>query len=217
MTDASFPRLSPATIADSPAPDNDDSHIVGILLAAGTSSRFGERNKLLADLDGEPVVRAAARTLLDAPVSEVIAVVGYEDQSVRETLADLELRVVFNSDYEVGLSTSVAQGVSAADAVNAEAVVFLPGDMPWVDPATVVLLIDAYRAGWATALAAAYDGRRGHPVLFDRKYFDALQDVDGDVGGRTVLLESDESALVETGDPGVIKDIDTTDDLRRHR
>lgn len=217
MTDASFPRLFPATIADSTAPDDDKPHIVGILLAAGTSSRFGDRNKLLAELDGESVVRAAARTLLDAPVSEMIAVVGYEDESVREAIADLDPRFAYNSDYEAGLSTSVAEGVAVADAVDAEAVVFLPGDMPWVDPATVVLLIDAYRAGLATALAAAYDGRRGHPVLFDRKYFDALQDVDGDVGGRIVLLESDERALVETGDPGVIKDIDTADDLRRHR
>jgi molybdenum cofactor cytidylyltransferase len=94
--------------------------------------------------------------------------------------------------------------------------VFLPGDMPDVDPSTVDLLVDAFRAELGTALAAAYDGRRGNPVLFGREHFEALLAVEGDVGGRAVLVGSDGGGLVETGDPGVTVDVDTTDDLRRH-
>jgi molybdenum cofactor cytidylyltransferase len=198
--------------ADATAPT-----VVGVLLAGGTSSRFGDRNKLLAEVDGEPLGRRAAGTLLEADLGEVIAVLGHESEAVRAALADLDVRFVENPAYEEGLSTSVSRGAAAVGSTDADAAVFLPGDMPAVDPATVGLLVDAYRAGIGSALAAAYDGRRGNPVLFDRAHFEALAGVEGDVGGRPVLLESDGGALVETTDPGVVEDVDTTDDLRRHR
>ena len=90
---------------------------------------------------------------------------------------------------------------------------FALGDMPAVRSATVDALVAAYRAEVGDALAAAYQGQRGNPVLFGRRHFDALADVDGDTGGRAVLLESDDAALVETGDPGVVADVDEPGDL----
>ncbi|MFB6171096.1 MAG: NTP transferase domain-containing protein [Haloarculaceae archaeon] len=214
MTD--LPRLDPETVADALTdPARPRPAVAGVLLAGGTSSRFGEANKLLADLDGDPLVRHAARTLLAADLDEVVVVLGHEAAAVREALADLDVRFVDNPDYEAGLSTSVARGVEAA--ATADAALFLPGDMPAVDPSTVEALVDAYRAGLATALAAAYGERRGNPVLFDGRHFDALRDVDGDVGGRRVLLDGDRSALVVTDDPGVVADVDTVADLRRRR
>lgn len=218
MTDDDLPIHDREAIGEAlDAASGPDPTVVGVLLAGGTSSRFGEANKLLAELDGEPLVRRAARTLLDAGLNEVIAVVGHEAEAVRSALSDLDVRIVANPDYEVGLSTSVSRGVAAASEAGADAAVFLPGDMPLVDPATVSLVVDAYRAGLATALAAACDGRRGNPVLFDRRHFEALLAVSGDVGGRPVLVGSDGGALVETGDTGILEDIDTTDDLRRQR
>lgn len=218
MTDDGLPRYDVEAVAEAlAAADPADRRVLGVLLAAGTSSRFGETNKLLADLDGEPLVRHAARTLLGADLDGVVVVVGHEADAVEAALADLDLRVVRNPDYGEGLSTSVIQGVSAAREEDADAAAFLPGDMPGVDPSTVVALVDAYRAGLGTALAAACDGRRGNPVLFDRRHFEALLAVEGDVGGRPVLVGSEEGALVETGDPGVLADVDTTADLERRR
>jgi molybdenum cofactor cytidylyltransferase len=195
--------------------DPGERSIVGVLLAGGTSSRFGEANKLLAELDGEPLVRHAARTLLDAALSDVVAVLGYEAEAVASALDGLDVGLVRNPDYEEGLSTSVARGVEAARNAGADAALFLPGDMPAVEPATVMLLADAYRAGLGTALAAAHEGRRGNPVLFDAAHFDALLAVEGDTGGRPVLLGSDDSALVEVDDPGIGEDVDTIGDLER--
>lgn len=195
--------------------DPGERSIVGVLLAGGTSSRFGEANKLLAELDGEPLMRHAARTLLDAALSDVVAVLGYEAEAVASALDGLDVGLVRNPDYEEGLSTSVARGVEAARDAGADAALFLPGDMPAVEPATVMLLADAYRAGLGTALAAAHEGRRGNPVLFDAAHFDALLAVEGDTGGRPVLLGSDDSALVEVDDPGIGEDVDTIGDLER--
>lgn len=217
MTGADLPRYDPDRVAAALADDAPAPTVVGVVLAAGTSSRFGDRNKLLVDLDGEPVVRRAARTLLDAGPSGVVVVLGHEADRVRAALADLDVRFVHNPAHGDGLSTSVSRGVDAACEGGADAALFLPGDVPDVDPATATLLVDAYRAGLATAVAPTHDGRRGNPVLFDRAQFDALRAVDGDVGGRDVLLDGDRSALVDVDDPGVVADVDTVADLRRRR
>ncbi|MFC6765238.1 nucleotidyltransferase family protein [Natrinema soli] len=210
-----FPCYGADAIADAlERTDPLESTIVGVVLAGGTSSRFGSANKLLAELDGEPLIRHASRTLVDAALSEVIVILGYEAEAVRTALSGVNARTISNPSYEEGLSTSVEAAIRAVGTPETDAVVFLPGDMPTVDSSTVQLLVDAYRAELGTALAAAYDGHRGNPVLFDRSHFDALLDVTGDVGGLPVLAESDDSALIETGDPGVLVDIDTITDLR---
>lgn len=211
-----LPVVSRAAVEDAPAGAPDDRRVAGVLLAAGTSSRFGEANKLLAALDGEPVVRHAARTLLDpaAGLDRVVAVVGHEADRVRAALPD-GLAVVENPNYERGQATSVQAGVEAVR--EADAAVFALGDLPRVRPETVGLLVRAFRAGLGDPLAAACEGRRGNPVLFGARHFDALADVAGDTGGRRILLESDDAALVETGDPGVLRDVDTPEDLERLR
>jgi molybdenum cofactor cytidylyltransferase len=189
--------------------------VAGVLLAAGRSERFGAANKLLADLDGEPLVRHAAVTLTAAPLDRVVAVVGHEADRVRTALSDLPLSVVDNPDHAEGQSTSVRAGVQAVR--GADALVFALGDMPRVDPETVALLVDAYRAGLGDPLAAAHEGRRGNPVLFGARHFEALADVAGDTGGRRLLTTHEDAALVGTGDPGVRQDVDTPAALERLR
>jgi len=206
--DADLPVVDPPATVDDPVRTG---RVAGVLLAAGTSSRFGEANKLLARVDGDPIVRRAGRTLAGADVSPLLAVVGHEAERVREALSGLGYRIVENPAYARGQATSVRAGIGALDGVDA--VVLALGDMPFVDPATIDALVRTYRAGTWTALAAACRGRRGNPVLFDATHFDALTDVEGDVGGRAILLDGDASALVETGDPGVLRDVDTRGDL----
>jgi len=193
-----------------------DATVAGVLLAAGDSERFGERDKLLATVDGEPLVRRAARTLTDAEVDPVAAVVRPDASDVRDALAGLGLTAVENPNAAAGQATSVRRGVAWARE-RADAVVFALGDMPRVDPGTVDRLVAAYREGRGSALAAGYDGRRGNPVLFDGRHFDALAAVAGDTGGRAVFERAADSAVVETGDPGVRADVDTPADLDRLR
>lgn len=203
-------------IVDPPDAPAGDGVIIGILLAAGTSSRFGEANKLLVEIDGEPIVRAAAQSLVSSRVDDVIVVVGYEADRIREVLADLPVSIVDNPAYADGQATSVRIGAESARG-RADAVVFALGDMPRVAPASVDALIAAYLDGAGDALAAACDGQRGNPVLFDARFFDRLAAVTGDSGARDLLLDSDAAALVETGDQGVLADVDTDRDLERLR
>lgn len=195
------------------AVDQDDvggEPIAGLVLAAGEGTRFGADNKLLASVGGEPVVVRAVRTLLAADIGPVTVVVGHEADRVRAALSELPVDTVENPRYREGQAMSVRVGIEALPEGTPAAVVAL-GDMPFVDPGTVDALCRAYRADVGSALAAAADGRRGNPVLFDSRYFDALADLEGDVGGRKILRE--EGTLVETGDPGVLKDVDRPADL----
>jgi molybdenum cofactor cytidylyltransferase len=189
--------------------------IAGVLLAAGTSSRFGERNKLLATHDGDAIVRHAAQTLLDAGLGPVVVVVGHEAERVMAALDGLDVVFVTNEAYASGQASSVRAGVRAVleEAPPVDAAVIALGDMPFVSPDTVETLVDAYAAEVGDALAAAYDGVRGNPVLFDHRFFDDLAGVSGDVGGKQILLESGASACIEVADPGVRRDVDEPTDL----
>ncbi len=189
--------------------------VAGVLLAAGTSSRFDGGNKLLAELDGEPLVRHAGRRFARADLDPRVAVVGRDADAVREALAGLGFEFVENPDYADGQATSVRAGLEALPTVAGA--VFALGDMPRIDAGSIEALIDTYRTGRWSALAAAVDDQRGNPVLFDARHFDALAALDGDTGGRDVLLGAADAALVETADPGVVQDVDTVADLERLR
>ncbi|MGM0605360.1 MAG: nucleotidyltransferase family protein [Halobacteriota archaeon] len=191
-----------------------DHRTTGLLLAAGTSSRYGDQNKLLASVEGEPIVVRAARTLLSSSLGEVIVVVGYEADRVRAALEGLSVTIVSNPAYESGQASSVRTGIEAViDRPAADAVLLALGDMPFVDPETIDTLCAAHRGGVGDAIAPVYDGERGNPVLFDRRHFDRLAAVEGDVGGRSILLTGDHSVLVAVCDPGVRRDVDEPSDL----
>lgn len=198
----------------------DGPRVVGVLLAAGRSTRFGESNKLLADVDGEPVVRHSARTLLaavaggdDADANPVtVVVLGHEADAVRESLSDLPVETVENNDYAAGQATSVARGVAWARERDADAVLVALGDMPWVDSDTCDRLLAAFADSDRDIAVPTYEGRRGNPVVFGARHFDALADVEGDVGGRA-LFDAEPVAFVAVDDPGIHRDVDTVDDL----
>ncbi|MFB6132292.1 MAG: nucleotidyltransferase family protein [Halanaeroarchaeum sp.] len=190
-----------------------NTHIVGILLAAGDSSRFGDSNKLLGEVNGRAMVTASATTLCEAQVDTAIAVVSPEAERVRDAVPN-GVGIVETDASRSVLSTSVSTGVRAARKRGGDAVLFALGDMPWVERDSVEALVAAYRAGFGSALAAACDGERGNPVIFGARHFDRLSSLSGDVGGRAILGDVSDGALIETNDPGVIRDIDTPADLR---
>lgn len=192
------------------------SDIAGVLLAAGEGTRFDGGNKLLAEVerDGEraAVVRLAAERLLDAPVTEAVAVLGHDAARVGDALTPLPIETVRNRDYASGQATSVCQGVSWARARNVDAAMFALGDMPWVAPSTYRALVDNWRATDAGMVVPTFEGRRGNPVIFGARHFDELSRVTGDSGGRD-LLEKQPVEWVPVEDPGIRRDVDTRDDL----
>ena len=119
--------------------------IVAILLAAGRSQRMGGRNKLLMDVEGQPMVRRVAATLLASRVEQVIAVLGHDRALVAAALAGLPLRIVVNAQHGSGQMSSVRAGI-AAIADDPAAIVVALADQPALRPADIDFLIDAFLA-----------------------------------------------------------------------
>ena len=193
--------------------DSGHGTVGAVMLGAGTSSRFGDGNKLLATIEGTPMIVRVGRTVLRSSLDEGVVVLGHEAGRVAESLDGLSLATVTNEAYGIGQSTSLQRGIEFASNADWDAAVVLLGDMPFLSPETVDRLVAAYRAGAGPIVAPRYEGQRGHPVVFDRSLFGRLMDVSGDRGGRELVRDHPETVLLDTEDPGVRRDIDTTGDL----
>ena len=203
--------------------------IAGILLASGASTRFGG-DKLLATLEGRPVVRWSAEALAGA-VDELVVVVredphrsalrpkvrsaegrSHDGSPIRRALEGIPIRWAINRDADQGMSTTIRAGITALPA-HVEAAIIALGDQPLVDRHVVEALAARWREGGALAVQPCYEDGRGHPVLFDASLFPAFHALEGDVGARAVLDSAgDALALLSVAGPRPI-DVDTPDAL----
>ena len=195
-----------------------------IVLAAGQSSRFRaaggpDLTKLVAKLDGKPIVRRVVEAALATKARPVVVVTGYARDSVEGAVADLDIGLVFNPKFASGLASSLKAGLAATPPDVAGALVLL-GDMPWIEPQLIDALVDAFLAR-EDALAAVplREGRRGNPVLLGRGLFEAAMRLTGDEGARRLIgvLGEGELVEVEASNMGVMFDVDTPSDLATAR
>jgi molybdenum cofactor cytidylyltransferase len=182
--------------------------IVGILLAAGSASRFGG-DKLLALLPDRRPIGVAALEHLAAVVDTVVAVVRPHDHALMATYAARGARIATCWRAADGMGVSLAWGVRAAP-VAAGWVIAL-ADMPWVQPATIALVTAALRKG-ALVAAPSCHGTRGHPVGFAAACYAELTTLVGDEGARPIVARH-QAVLIETGDAGILRDVDIPRDL----
>jgi molybdenum cofactor cytidylyltransferase len=182
------------------------------LLAAGESRRWGADNKLLAPVDGKPMVRHTAEAILESGVRPVLVVTGHEAADIQSALAGLKLSFHHAPDFADGMSASLKAGVAAVPDDCSGALICL-GDMPFVRPGTLDRLADAH-AGQA-ALFPTYRGKRGNPVLLARSLFADIMRLSGDEGARTLLRAiPDQVGELAVDDPGILRDVDQPDALR---
>ena len=197
--------------------------ICALVLAAGKASRFraaageaGPPTKLVALLDGKPLVRHVAEAALASPATCTIVVTGHAGAEVRAALAGLPLTFIDNPDFATGLASSLRRGIAAVPDDCAGALILL-GDMPLVSPAVIARLIEAFEAEPAArAVTPTFGGRRGNPVLISRALFPAVAQLAGDVGARPLLVAAGEAVRdVPFEDEAVAFDVDTPDALGR--
>ncbi|HEY3301226.1 MAG TPA: nucleotidyltransferase family protein [Methylophilaceae bacterium] len=190
--------------------------MVGILLAAGFSRRFGASNKLLQALpDGCPIGLAAAKRLVAAiPLS--IAIVRPENKALAQLLQEAGLKVFCcgEQDTEMADSLSAAVKLSADFSESNDGFMIALADMPYIDSLTIVAIAAKLREG-AAIVVPTYQGKRGHPVGFSAKFRAELENLHGDEGARSILKRYPEDIIfLECDDAGILADIDTPADLR---
>ncbi len=187
--------------------------VAGLILAAGAARRMG-RPKQLLDWGGRPLVRVAAETALAGGLEPVVVVVGHAHEQVAAALDGLPVTVIHNPDYAAGQSGSLRAGLDAL-APDTQAALVLLGDQPYVTPAIIAALADAWRRSSAAAVAPVYGGQRGNPVLFDRALFPELRAISGDRGARDLLAAlAGRVELLPFDDTRPLLDIDTPEDYR---
>lgn len=186
-------------------------NVVAILLAAGSATRFGS-DKLLHCLPHEvPIAIQAARHLRIVFEENVLAVVRPEATQLSDRLRKEGCQVVVCENAAEGMGASLACATRAA--AEAGGFVVALADMPFIRSSTIAAVRDALVAG-APLVAPYFRARRGHPVGISAKFRSELEALRGDEGAKKIVA-ANESSLVKipVGDPGVLRDIDTPQDL----
>ncbi len=185
--------------------------IAGVLLAAGTASRMGT-NKLLLDLGAEPMVRRAARQVIEAGLSPVIVVLGFEAARVAAALEGLGVETVINNDHAKGINSSVQLGIARVPA-DCDAAVVALGDMPLVTAHMIAAMVERYRAGEEPLVISMYDDVQAPPTLYGRALFGEFAGPDGEGCGRRIVGEHRDRAAVMRWPTSLLADIDRPDDV----
>jgi CTP:molybdopterin cytidylyltransferase MocA len=183
--------------------------IAGLILAAGEGTRFGPEPKLLAELDGRPLLEHAIRAQCAVPELErVVVVLGAHAKRVLERVDFDRAQPVECEGWSQGQAVSLRCGVE--ELRGAAKVIVTLGDEPLITPQVVARFVSE-----PPGTQAVYDGRPGHPVVLGPDHFAALLSLTGDRGARELLAGGRKIELGGLGDMG--RDVDTTEDLERMR
>ena len=185
--------------------------IAGVILAAGASRRMG-KNKMLLELEGETLVRRAAKRALGAGLSPVVVVIGHEAARLRAELKDLSLELVVNPDYTGPTSGSLHRGLNTLGA-DVEAAVVMLADMVRVTADSLAMLVAAARGTAAPLVVSRYGGVTAPPLLFRRALFGELLAWTGEGCGKVVVQAHKHEAMYVDRPEALLADVDTPEDF----
>ncbi|MGE0022380.1 MAG: NTP transferase domain-containing protein [Hyphomicrobium sp.] len=191
--------------------------LAAVLLAGGASRRFGADNKLLATVDGAPMVARVARAILDGGVSELIAVTGAEHAAYVAALDSFPVTFAPNIAWDEGIGGSIATGVRALPD-GALGAFIVPGDLPNLTADVFRSLGSAFAGaqGAKVVVPVIAGGEQRNPVLWPRAWFSELAALSGPAGGKSLLDRVGDARLdVAFADASLFSDIDTRGDYDR--
>ena len=189
--------------------------IGALILAAGCSSRAGTVNKLLYEISGKPLVVHVAQHLKHSRVDRIIAVTGYDWRQVEARLVDSQISCCRNVAHASGLASSLTCGISAL--YDMDNIIVCLGDMPDVTADVIDQLISVSAVTPDKSIfIPTWQGQRGNPLMFAKKFFDKLLALQGDAGARILSNQYPEEAVeVEVNCSGILKDYDTYEELQK--
>ena len=190
--------------------------VAGVILAAGEAKRMG-RNKLLLPWGQTTVLGQTIANVARSGLHSCLAVTGYEHEHAEAIARAHGVETRRNDDYATGMITSVQAAVRHLPE-TVEALMVVLGDQPMVSPAIIDELIQAYAAGPKGLVAPAYRGKRGNPVVIDRRFFTELLALPPDDAPRTLLKRHpDELLTLDVAEESILRDLDWPQDYERYR
>ena len=191
-----------------------NNNIKKILLAAGESKRFGDKNKLSEIINGKPIINHILDTLFEIfDPSELIVIVGHEQNIIKNLIFNKDIKILENKDYRKGIGTSIALGMNNLN-VNIDGVMIIPADMPYINSKDLINLEKKFmELNCLKVVIPEHNYRIGNPVILPRNYFKTLKSLKDDFGARSLIRKKDIITL-KTGF-GTIFDIDTKEELAK--
>ncbi len=199
-----------------------DLKLGAVILAAGLSKRYGTDNKLLAIVDGQPIIESVLKTVVTCQFDRVVVVVQSTDDAVGEIVKKrFPVTIAVNSQPSAGMGKSLAIGAGAIVGAGAiqgsdlKGIAIFPGDVPFIQPATINKLVEQFaKSGCAKIIRPMVGDQPGHPVLFPGNLIEELCQLTGDVGGR-ILIDRHPHLVkrVQVQDRGAVLDVDWPVDL----
>jgi len=197
-------------------PGMDKKPTAGIILAAGTSTRFGSLKHMFRV--GEKtilsmVIDASVKSNLD----RIVLVLGYRSDTIMTAidnhLQNPKIRTVINTRYQDGMSSSLQCGMMEIKDEFPSVMIIL-GDHPLLDTNTINILLDRFRSSDKAICVPAYKGKRGLPVCFGNRFYADIMNITGDIGARHIIQKNPEQVLtVEVDNPDCLFDVDNDDDV----
>lgn len=191
---------------------------IGILLAAGRSTRFGRDKRFECLPDTTPIALASALNL-KAAVDRLFIAIHEDDQDFETLLHAAQLEFFVCTEASQGMGNSIGQisqqivNKLGGEGVQAGQCLLALADMPFIHPNSYQLMVEALNQG-ASIVRPQYQGQSGHPVGFSAKWWPALQALEGEHGGRDLIAaHENECAYIPCDDAGVVMDVDYPDDL----
>jgi molybdenum cofactor cytidylyltransferase len=186
--------------------------VTGLILAAGQGKRLGGVKPLLTH-ETATLIEMVIANFRASKLDNIILVLGHDARRVVQKIPLAGLKIVINPTPSLGMSASIQRGMAHL-ATRSEAIMIAMGDMPLVGPETINQLIAAFDKSKKGIAVPVYDKQRGHPVIFDqKKYFDRLLELRGDVGAKGILEANPKDILeVKVKTDGILIDVDTRDD-----
>ncbi len=192
--------------------------VMGVILAAGNSTRMGKDNKLLKNVGGAPLIRNTAVEMLKSDLDTCSIVLGYQSDKVAAVIKDLDIRLILNPMWEEGQASSLRAAINTLDETYSDLLIML-GDLPGIKSSHINSIIEEHllidnRKSKITI--PSFKGQKGNPVIWGRSFFHDLSNLEGDVGGRTLFSEHPAAInILEMDDPWVVKDADTPEDFEK--
>ena len=205
------PRSEPARTPQVPK-------VAAVVMAAGRSSRMGGANKLLTEVGGLPMIARAVDAVLASRARPVTVVSGYDGARVRAAIGDRPVAIVDNPAFASGMASSLKAGILSLP-VDIDGAIICLADMPLVNSQTLDRLIAAFNPVEGRAICVpTWDGKRGNPILWAKRFFPEIASLAGDVGARHLIGQYAELvAEVPMPDDSVLVDIDTPEALAIYR
>ena len=189
------------------------SAIWSIILAAGESKRMGFP-KMLLEFHGKTMIENVIEHVAGSDTDGILVVLGAGMEILSSLVGKYDVKCCYNENYREGMLSSVQCGFRNLPA-DFEAVMVFQGDQPFIRPTVINTVINEYRSSGRGIVIPVFNGKRGHPLLLDRKYRDQIDLLDPAEGLRSITyLNSGDVHEVETNEPGILRDFDTYDDYK---